>query len=218
MDYGNGKIYSIRSNRTDDVYIGSTTQPLHKRLYSHRSHYKYWKNGKVKYMTSFKILEYDDAYIELVEEFPCKNKMELNRREGQLIRENENAVNKLIAGRTRKEYREDNKDKMSKYREDNRDKINEKQREYIEENRDEINEKNREYYQDNKDEIKERRRQRYQENKDKLNEKFDCVCGGKYTHNNKSRHLKSKKHQLYIEKQQHLQNTCNLIGSSTAKC
>jgi DNA anti-recombination protein RmuC len=151
-------------------------------------------------MTSFKILEYDDdAYIELIEEYPCESKMQLNKREGEVMRNTPNCVNRCIAGRTDKEYREDTREKkkeyLRKYREENRDRINEKRRE----NRDRINEKRR-------------------ENRDKLNEKFDCVCGGKYTHNNKSTHIKTRKHQLYVEKQQHLENTCNLIGSSTAKC
>ena len=36
-------------------------------------------------------------------------------------------------------------------------------------------------------------------NKDKSNEKNKCDCGGKYTHDNKSKHIKSKKHIDYIE-------------------
>ena len=36
------------------------------------------------------------------------------------------------------------------------------------------------------------------ENKQKINENFDCECGGKYTHKNKSQHLNTKKHQSYI--------------------
>ena len=36
-------------------------------------------------------------------------------------------------------------------------------------------------------------------NKDEINEKFDCECGGKYTHANKSAHIKSNKHLKFIE-------------------
>ena len=35
--YSNGKIYCIRNTITDDIYIGSTTQPLCKRMAYHRS-------------------------------------------------------------------------------------------------------------------------------------------------------------------------------------
>ena len=31
MDYKNGKIYQILNNVNDDVYVGSTTQPLCKK-------------------------------------------------------------------------------------------------------------------------------------------------------------------------------------------
>ena len=40
MDYKNGKIYCIRNTIDDDIYIGSTTQPLSKRMVGHRSDMK----------------------------------------------------------------------------------------------------------------------------------------------------------------------------------
>ena len=36
-DYKNGKIYCIRNNITDDIYVGSTTQTLCKRMAKHRN-------------------------------------------------------------------------------------------------------------------------------------------------------------------------------------
>ena len=38
MDYGNGKIYKIVNTIDNDIYIGSTCQPLSKRMAWHRSH------------------------------------------------------------------------------------------------------------------------------------------------------------------------------------
>ncbi len=42
----------------------------------------------------------------------------------------------------------------------------------------------------------------HEENREKIlkknNEKFDCECGGKYTHSHKTRHINSKKHQSYL--------------------
>ena len=38
--YENGKIYAIRNNVNDMVYIGSTCNPLHKRFYDHKHHMK----------------------------------------------------------------------------------------------------------------------------------------------------------------------------------
>jgi hypothetical protein len=137
--YNNSKIYSIRSNNTDLIYIGSTIQPLSKRLSGHRGSYSsYLKGGTAKYCKSYNILELGDYYIELIENFSCNNKEELHKKEGEHIRLN-NCVNKVIAGRTKKEYREDNKDKIKelekKWKENNKDKIGERQKIYREDNK-----------------------------------------------------------------------------------
>jgi len=122
MDYSNGKIYTIRSSQTDKYYIGSTTTSLAKRFSSHKSCYK---NGR-KDITSVEIVKYDDAYIELLEDYPCGSKNELNKREGQLIRQYKNeCVNKFISGRTRKEYKKE-------YYIDNSEKLKEQMRLYRE--------------------------------------------------------------------------------------
>jgi hypothetical protein len=34
--------------------------------------------------------------------------------------------------------------------------------------------------------------------KEKQKKKYDCECGGKYTHEHKSKHFKTKKHLLYL--------------------
>ena len=55
-----------------------------------------------------------------------------------------------------------------------------------------------EYLEENKDKIKIRKKEYREKNKNKINEKFNCECGSKYTHKNKSKHFKTKKHQKYI--------------------
>lgn len=102
LDYKNGKIYGIYSYQTDKVYIGSTCSRLCKRLYQHRADYNRFNNGKYRFVSSFDILQYDDHYIELVEEFPCENSMQLRKREGEIIRSTENCINKYVAGRDQK--------------------------------------------------------------------------------------------------------------------
>jgi len=112
-DYSQGKIYCIRAPGTDDVYIGSTTQPLWARMAEHRSHYKRWKDGKRRSCTSCKLLEKEGAYIELIEEYPCDNKEQLNRREGEIVRASPSCVNKYVPQRTPKEYRKDRRDDIN---------------------------------------------------------------------------------------------------------
>ena len=82
-----------------------------KKLNDHKKNYKAYLNGTYQFVTSFKILELGDAYIELLEEINCDNKNQLEKREGELIREHKNnCVNRCIAGRTKQEYYIDNKD------------------------------------------------------------------------------------------------------------
>jgi hypothetical protein len=67
-----------------------------------------------KHCSSRILIEAGDAYIELIEEFPCDNKEQLNKREGELIREME-CVNQRIAGRTKKQWVEANKEEQIAY-------------------------------------------------------------------------------------------------------
>ena len=113
-DYKNGKIYCIRSHQTPDIYIGSTVQKLNKRIGSHREKYKKWLNKIHHYTTSFELVKYDDCYIELLEDYSCENKEQLHKKEGQYIREMD-CVNKRVEGRTKKEYQQENKEKLAKY-------------------------------------------------------------------------------------------------------
>ena len=66
-NYQNGKVYAIRSHSTDKIYIGSTTQLLFKRLSGHVADYK--RNHIV---SSRKIIELGDYYIELLCDYPCE--------------------------------------------------------------------------------------------------------------------------------------------------
>ena len=175
LDYSNGKIYKLWSPQGDDIYIGSTTQSLAKRKQKHKTINK----------CSAKILfeKYDDVRIELIEEYPCKNKMELNRREGEHIRNN-NCVNKFIAGRTYKEWVEDNKEHRLEYQ-----KLYNK--EYSKNNKEKLLEYHKEYRENNKEKILE-----------KMREKITCECGCEITRTNLTRHNLSKKHINFIQQQQ----------------
>jgi len=132
-DYSKGQIYTIRC-RTDDtkIYVGSTIQPLYKRFYVHKTHSK-----REECMNRLLYIEVNDDwsnwYVELYENYPCNNRNELDKREGEVIRLIGN-LNMYIAGRNKKEYRIENKDniiKMNKQRYiENADKIKEYQKEY----------------------------------------------------------------------------------------
>jgi hypothetical protein len=175
--FDRGKIYTIRSHKTPLIYVGSTIEKyLGARMAKHKYDYKLYKNGNKKYVSSFYIFELDrDCYIELYEYYPCNTGLELKKREGEIIREL-NCCNKQVAGRTQKEYREDNKEKI---------KANNKQ--YRENKKEYLKEQSKKYRENNKEKIKKRK-----------NQKHLCECGISYTHSNKSRHLKTNKHQTYL--------------------
>jgi hypothetical protein len=170
-DYQNGKIYTIRC-RSDNtfIYVGSTTQPLAKRWGEHKP-----RGNNVKYqnMILYKTINnnWDDWYIELYEECPCENKEQLCRREGEIIREI-GTLNSTIAGRTQKEYYENNAEKIKEqvrlYRENNKEKKREQEKLYRENNKDKHNEKSR--------------------------ERITCECGCIIRRSDISTHKKTQKH------------------------
>jgi hypothetical protein len=143
-DYSKSKIYRIVSPNTPLVYIGSTIQLLSKRMGSHT---------KGNSTSSKVIIDYGGACIELIEEFPCENKEQLRKREGEIIKSNE-CINKSIAGRSRAEWYLDNKERLS-----------EKGKKYLQEHREEKKQYLKQYYLENK----EKERKYREKNREKRN-------------------------------------------------
>lgn len=127
-NYTLGKIYKITSPNCDEVYVGSTTKKLNDRFSCHISILQ------TKKVSSHIVIDKGDAVIELIEEFPCKSRKELERREGEIMKTILNCCNKRIAGRTCCQYYIDNCVIISKrrkeYRIDNLDKMRERGRQY----------------------------------------------------------------------------------------
>ena len=118
--FKNGKIYSIRCTTNEElIYIGSTCQPLYKRIYDHKAAAKgnYFKNMLL--YVKMNELGPDKFYIELIMNYPCKNREELNKIEGEYIRKL-STLNKNMAGRTitdsKYEYRIKNKEEIEQRR------------------------------------------------------------------------------------------------------
>ena len=155
QDFRKGKIYKIINDYNDDVYIGSTCDILTKRFSCHKSSI----NRKCHLPFYKLILEigFDRFRIELIEDYPCEDIYQLRQREGFYIRQL-GTLNKLVAGRTRKEYNEEHKEQRKEHYENNKDIILEKQKEYRENNREVILEKQKEYYLENKDYFRKKKR------------------------------------------------------------
>ena len=187
-NYQDAKIYKIVNPENNLVYYGSTT---YKNLNCRFSQHKQIFNS----CSSRYLFIEGTQYIELLENFPCENKKELELKERWYIENNE-CVNQYIPGRNRQEryestveerkvYYQKNKTKImeqhkknymltkekvlkkkQKYYEENKKVILEKQKIQYENNKERINKRNRDYYKNNKEICVQKRKEYYEKNKE----------------------------------------------------
>ena len=188
-DFSKAKIYCIRNNINDEIYVGSSTQPLSKRMEKHRCDTRNVKKNSCSLYRYMNELGVENFYIELIEEYPCENIEQLRRKEGEWIRKMA-TLNDQIAGRTTREYYDEHIQEKKEY-----DKI------YQEANKEKRRQQAKERYERDKERIKQYANERYYKDKDKIREytkqTIECPCGAKFLILNKSRHLKTKCHQAY---------------------
>ena len=204
--YSKGKIYKIVSDHCDEVYIGSTIQPLERRISDHESGFKHFMEYGKKYCCSFEVLQYGDYIIEKIEEYPCNTQQELCRREGFFVRKLI-CVNDQIPGRTSQEHYIDNKERILArnrlYRENNIEMVREKKKIYHENNKEKLS-KQKKIYRDNNKVKKSKTDKLYRENnKETINARKKarktCECGSVVGHDIMARHRKTKKHISLME-------------------
>lgn len=169
--FQNGKIYKITSPHTDKCYIGSTTESLTRRLNTHFIRYKNDATTKRK-ISSIEIIKCGDAKIELIKDFPCNSKRELEQEETKyILLDRDNCVNKNLPCKLeQKIYRRE-------YKLKNIEKIKEQRKKCRELNINNILSLTR---------------------KNDINT-FNCYCGSSIHQYEKNRHFKTKKHLNYLE-------------------
>ena len=204
-NYELGKIYKIWDNEFKKCYIGSTIDKLSSRMGKHRSGYNHFLNDvgpNIRVYDLFQEFGVENCKIELLEEYSCKNRGELEAREGYHQRNNE-CVNKNIAGRKNKEYNDDHKEEHKQYYDKNKDKILQYQKDYSKENKDKIKIQKQIYGEKNKIDIAVKKKSYYQENKAiweiAAAEVVLCECGCEIRKPEKSRHIKTNKHNKLME-------------------
>ena len=193
-DYSDSVVYKLGCKDTTvlEIYIGST----HDKNEREQKHKTRCNNENYEYY-NLKVYEfiranggYDNWKFEVIEIFPCENYIQLRIRERYHYDKLKPALNMIRPYVSEEELKEENKEYKAKYYQDNKE---------------EILIYNAKRYQDNKEEILIYNAKRYQDNKEEIhkrnNQKHNCECGGKYTTQNKVRHLDSNKHKKYIEKQ-----------------
>lgn len=168
--YENGKIYKLlHDNKV--IYVGSTITKLTERLRCHKEKSKIKPDIKLyKYVSN---VGWNNINIELIENCNCESKKQLETRERYFIDEMKPDLNVVKPGRTKKEWKEDNKEKMKEYHKD--------------------------YNQINREKLTERKKELYHEtHKEKLKEKYKCQCGSELRKSDKNRHERTEKHKKYI--------------------
>ncbi len=146
-DYQKAKIYKIVDANEEMVYVGSTIKTLSQRMSNHRAAYK--NKRFVSSHTIFDKYGMENCKILLLENYPCNSRDELNKREGEYINQLV-CVNKLVAGRNKKEWYEDNKEHIREYKKAYVDANKEHIQEYRDANKEHKKEYNKMYREKNK--------------------------------------------------------------------
>ncbi|MFZ4599952.1 MAG: hypothetical protein ACOYNN_15010 [Terrimicrobiaceae bacterium] len=115
--YLKSKIYKLKSELTDQYYIGSTVQRLCKR----KAHHLEWYFRNEKPTTACEIIRLAPRKIvlELLEEYPCESSLQLRQKEQEYLdrfREDPNLVNKCNAYLSPESRKERMKFYMRQYR------------------------------------------------------------------------------------------------------
>lgn len=162
-DYSKGKIYKVVNDILNMRYVGSTVQPLSARMSAHRANHK--SGGFARYQKWGMI---EDCKIYLIENYPCKDKHELESRERHFIERfgaGSGCVNIQIPTRTRAQYNQENRERILQGK--------------------------KQYRMNNAEKIKAYRTSTAQE-------RVACGCGSVVTKHHLMRHCKSQKHASYL--------------------
>jgi predicted GIY-YIG superfamily endonuclease len=150
MDYKNGKIYKLQCE-DGYFYVGSTATELRKRLSGHKKDSK--KRPETKSYKHINEIGWDKVRIILIEEYPCENKQELNRREDYFItqfKDDNYCLNSYQAYLTEEENKERILNYQKQWYDNNKERLLEKAKKYQEEHKEQRNEwrmKNKEHLQ-----------------------------------------------------------------------
>ena len=201
--YANGKIYKIISDKTECVYIGSTTQPLSKRFYFHKIDSSQKDKYKSKFYNIMREIGYENFRIILLKDFPCERREQLCAEEERCRKEIDNDI--LLNSHRCYITEEERKEHAKMWREKNKELLKKKGKIYYDENVELIRENARIYASDpkNKAKIKEKSKRYYNKHYDKLKEnrkeKVECMCGSDVLKKDIRKHERSQKHIQYIE-------------------
>tara|TARA_R110000803_G_scaffold183734_1_gene246072 strand:- start:241 stop:924 length:684 start_codon:yes stop_codon:yes gene_type:complete len=206
IDFSKTVIYKIVCNdlSVTELYVGSTTDFI-KRKSGHKS------KCKSCHLKVYEMIRTNGGWenwsmIE-IEKYPCKDNNEARARERHWYEELHASLNMIMPIRNKKEWVEDNKEKLSEYhrdyREANCESLAEYKKKHYEANRESILEYHKEYYETNRESISDYQKEYREKNKEKIaqhkkeyyekinNEKLNCEwCDKQLSRGSMKYHLK----------------------------
>jgi hypothetical protein len=199
--YEHSILYKIRykTDEIKDCYVGSTTGAFEVRKRCHKSDVYNSRSKRHNYRVYTFIRAnggWDDWIMELIEEYPCRNKKELLARESYWIRSLCATLNVTMPGRTKKENYEENKEIISAKRKEyyaaNRDRLNAAAKEHRENNKEYIIAREKAYIEANRERITARKKAYYDANRDR-----NIAYSKAYSEANKE--ILAEKRQIFLE-------------------
>lgn len=216
-------ICNINDEYDENTYIGSTTQRITTRMYTHKS---YCVNGKDKKLYNYirahggwkcfdytilgvKIVNSQSEQLELEQEWIDSWEPTLNERRAHITPEQTaikkkayTEANKEHLKAKSKEYYKNNFEKIAKkkkqYQQENKEKLDAYHKEWAKENKAHLKEYKKKYYEANKAKTAAQWKKRYAKDKEKIRAKqkipWTCECGTVVQKVAKYNHLKTAKH------------------------
>jgi group I intron endonuclease len=186
-----GFIYKITNSIDERIYVGSTTR-VNKRLSLHKNRSNNPNNintYNMKICQAMRELGRDNFSIHIIENVEYSTKEELRQRERYWIEELKPDLNSANPFTTV----EETKERVKQWHTDNKEHVKKYKQEHYLKNKDKITAAFKDYYSENKEKLKD-----YQKELRKNSEVVECGCGGKYKKIIECRHLRTKKHQNWL--------------------
>ena len=151
IDYSKCKMYRLIADGSDDMYIGSTCQPLCKRIVEHRNNAKYSKRESNLY-NWMRDIGIENVKIVLISEHPeCQNFEQQRMFEREAVERLQPSLNMKQPYRSMEERQKYHRE----YNKINCDRLREYSLQYYSERREHQRQKCREYYANNREKMRE---------------------------------------------------------------
>ena len=134
VNYKNSIIYKLccKNPEITDIYIGSTTN-FTRRKHTHKSKCNNINSKNYNYNV-YKFIRENGGWnnwdMVLIEEYSCNNKLELHKKERDILEQLGATLNSRVPNRNKKQYYENNKEQIKEKNKKHKEQIKEYMKEY----------------------------------------------------------------------------------------